>query len=300
MSRLHAELARLYTPDDAFCRQRPVAADGEAAWGNAVGFSAAIVERLVAGSDEAALQLGGAGGGARVLAIEFNCAARSRDWPHVAALYQALQDELELPAPALAVRAHAGYALWISLAQPLPLTDAAAFLTAVRERYLAELPVAAVTLRPGEATDADAALLPLLPARHAASGHWSAFIDPGLGALFADEPWLEMAPNAGQQADILAPLKSVDAAALAHAREVLAAQETGGGDSGTTPEAMPAAVDDVASAGVRRQSQRLALGGGYTDPADFLMALMNDPSASARQRIAAAKALLPYHHRRKT
>ncbi len=300
MNRLHAQLARLYAPGDAWCRLRPAGADGDTAWGDAVGFSAAIVDRLLAGGDEAALHVVGAGGGVRVLVIEFNCATRSRDWPHVAALYQALQDELELPAPALAVRAHAGYALWISLAQPLPQSDAVAFLDALRARYLAELPPAAVTLRPGEATDAGAALLPLLPARHAASGHWSAFIDPGLGALFADEPWLEMAPNPGQQADILALLKSVDAAALARAREVLAAQETGGGDSGTTPEAMPAAVDDIASAGVRRQAPRLALGGGYTDPADFLMALMNDPSASARQRIAAAKALLPYHHRRKT
>ena len=301
MNRLHTQLARLYAPGDAWCRLWPAGADGDTAWGDAVGFSAAIVDRLLAGGDEAALHVVGAGGGVRVLVIEFNCATRSRDWPHVAALYQALQDELELPAPALAVRAHAGYALWISLAQPWPQSDAVAFLDALRARYLAELPPAAVTLRPGEATDADAALLPLLPARHAASGHWSAFIDPGLGALFADEPWLEMAPNPGQQADILAPLKSVDAAALAHAHEALAAPSADRADDGDTAlaAALPP-VGDAPSAGVRRQSQRLALGGGYTDPADFLMALMNDPSASARQRIAAAKALLPYHHRRKT
>ena len=299
MNRLYAQLARLYALTDAPCRLRPAGSDGDAAGGETVGFSAAIVERLLAGSDDAALQVVGAGGDVRVLVIEFDCPTRSCGWPHVAALYQALQDELELPAPALAVRAHAGYALWISLAQPLPLRDAVAFLRALRARYLAGLPAAALTLRPGEATDADAALLPLLPARHAASGHWSAFIDPGLGALFADEPWLEMAPNPGQQADILASLKSADAAALAHAREVLAVPRTDCADGGATPVAILPPVTDAPSADVRRQAPRLALGGGYTDPADFLMALMNDPSASARQRIAAAKALLPYHHRRK-
>ena len=297
MSRLHAQLARLYALPDARCRLRPSAADGDAAWGEAVGFSAAIVERLMAGSDAAALQQVGAGGEVRVVVLEFT---RSRDWPHVAALYQAVQDELGLPAPALAVRAHAGYALWFSLAKPLPRSGAVAFLDALRARYLADLPAAALTLRPDAAVDADAALLPLLPAPHAASGHWSAFIDPGLGALFADEPWLEMAPNPGQQADILAPLKSVDAAALANAREVLVASRADGtDDADATPAAILPAVTDAASAGGRRQAPRLALGGGYTDPADFLMALMNDPSASARQRIAAAKALLPYHHRRK-
>ena len=300
MNRLYAQLARLYALSDALCRRRSAGADGDAPWGEAVGFSAAIVERLMAGGDEVALQLAGTGEAVRVLALEFN---RSRDWPHVAALSQAVQDELGLPAPAIAVRAHAGYALWISLAQPLPRSDAVVFLGALRARYLAELPAAALTLRPGDAADAGAALLPLLPVRHAASGHWSAFIDPGLGALFTDEPWLEMPPNPGQQADILALLRSADAAALAHARQVLAAQGSesadGDGEGGPIPGAMLTTVADVPTAGGRGQAPRLALGGGYTDPADFLMALMNDPTASARQRIAAAKALLPYHHRRK-
>ena len=302
--RLYAQLARLYFWRDPSCRwdSVDVADDADEARGVAVALSPAIVERALAGNGEVALQLAGGAGedGVRVLAVEFNCAERSRDWPHVAAFLQALHDDLELPAPALAVRAHAGYAVWISLAQPCALADAVAFLNALRDRYLAELPPRSVTLRPGSGADGAAtSWLPLLPARHAASGHWSAFIDPGLGALFADEPWLEMAPNMGQQADILATLKSVDAAALEHAVDALAASPGSAAEQQDDRPLAATAQAETPPAGARRQSSTLALGGGYSDPADFLLALMNDPSASARQRIAAAKALLPYYRSRK-
>ena len=40
-------------------------------------------------------------------------------------------------------------------------------------------------------------------------------------------------------------------------------------------------------------SAGLAVGSGFVDPKSFLLAVMNDTSASARHRIAAAKALLP-------
>ena len=301
MDRLYAELARLFFRREQACRWTSAEAADEARDAVAA-LSPAIAEQAFAGNGEVALQLAGSGAeaGVRVLAVEFDCAERSRDWPHVAAFLQALHDDLELPAPALAVRAHAGYAVWISLAQPWALADAVAFLNALRDRYLTQLPRHVLTLRPGDAAPGtDASWLPLLPARHAASGHWSAFIDPGLGALFADEPWLEMAPNRGQQADILATLKSVDAAALARAVDALAASSRGAAERQDDPTPAATAVAQKPPAGARRQSPMLALGGGFADPADFLLALMNDPSASARQRIAAAKALLPYYRCRR-
>lgn len=43
-----------------------------------------------------------------------------------------------------------------------------------------------------------------------------------------------------------------------------------------------------------RPRSRLSVGGNFSDPKSFLLAVMNDPSASASQRIKAAKALLPY------
>jgi len=39
---------------------------------------------------------------------------------------------------------------------------------------------------------------------------------------------------------------------------------------------------------------KLGEGNTYTDPRDFLLALMNDSSVGVKQRIKAAKALLPY------
>ena len=298
MDRLYAQLARLFfCREQQLCRWNSAEAAGEAC-DVVAALNPAIVEQALAGGGEVAWQLAQDGGqsGVRVLAVDF---MRSRDWPHVAALLQALHDDLELPAPALAVRAHAGYAVWISLAQPLALAEAVAFLSALRERYLAELPPAAVILRPGSGADGGQAWLPLLPERHAASGHWSAFIDPGLGALFADEPWLEMAPNMGQQAEILAPLKSVDAGALARAVETLAALTVRCAEGESKAATLANMQANASPSGACCQSSTLALGGGFADPADFLLALMNDPSASARQRIAAAKTLLPYYRSRK-
>ena len=297
MDRLYAQLARLFFWRGQSCRWTSVEAAAEAR-DVVAELSPAIVERALAGDGEVAMQLAqeGGEGGVRVLAVDF---MRSRDWPHVAAFLQALQDDLELPVPALAVRAHAGYTLWMSLAQPLALADAVAFLEALRERYLADLPPQAVTLRPGSGADGAQAWLPLLPVRHAVSGHWSAFIDPGLGALFADEPWLEMAPTMGQQADILASLGSVDAAALARAVEDLAASAVRCAEGEGKAATLANTQADASKVGARRKTATLALGGGFADPADFLLAVMNDSSATARQRIAAAKALLPYYRCRK-
>ena len=249
------------------------------------------------GSETASLCLTDDQGRVRTVVVDFE---RSCDWPHVEALYRALQADLDLPAPAVAVRANVGYTLWLSLAEPVALADAQAFLAALRGRYLADLPVDALTLHPcGDA--AQNLTVPLLPACAVASGTWSAFIDPTLGALFVDEPWLAMAPNSDKQADILAALKSVDVADFARARQRLRE---------TQAVQRPLAETDAAAAGAglpaksqrgkrRGERAKLALGGGYADPASFLLALMNDPSASARQRIAAAKALLPYYASRK-
>ncbi len=50
------------------------------------------------------------------------------------------------------------------------------------------------------------------------------------------------------------------------------------------PPAVPGAVPHAG----------LAVGGGFVDPKSFLLAVMNDPGATAEHRIEAAKALLPY------
>lgn len=47
------------------------------------------------------------------------------------------------------------------------------------------------------------------PARVAGDDRWSAFIDPGMGSLFIDEPWLEMAPTPDKQAELLAGFSEI-------------------------------------------------------------------------------------------
>ena len=121
-------------------------------------------------------------------------------WEAVAALYEGVLDDLALVPPAMAVSGAAGYCLWLPVAEPIPVAQAEAFLQGLADRYLAALPPARRVLCPlGEVRD-----VPLVPAPHPVTGKWSAFIDPGLGGMLADEPWLDMAPNPEKQADILA------------------------------------------------------------------------------------------------
>jgi len=215
-------------------------------------------------------------GTVRTLSIGF---ARPGDWEALARLYQALQEELDLPPPAISVSGDQGFRLWLSLAQPVPVGLARHFLAELRRRYLADLPPASLELVPG----AESATIDLAPALNTATGKWSAFIDPSLGSMFSDESGLEMAPNMDRQADLLAGLKCIDPAAFQHGLAQLAADQ---------PSPSPA-PDDSTQRPADKPST-LTVGSNYSDPKSFLLAVMNDPSASAGQRIKAAKALLPY------
>lgn len=189
---------------------------------------------------------------------------RAADWESVAALWHAAQAELDLPAPAMSIDGE-GYRLWFSLAERVADETARRFIDGLIRRYLAELPDARLHI--------DFAASPP-PAELIPDERWAAFIDPGLGSMFAAEPWLDMAPNRNQQADLLAALRSIRPAELSHALDRMLAQ--------TSPAAAPAALET------------LSLSGPFTHPRDFLLAVMNDPQAGSLARIEAAKALLPY------
>lgn len=222
------------------------------------------------GDDAAApLALRGADGRVRTLVIGFE---RSSDWPAVAALNQALQEALELPAPAISVSPTAGFQVWLPLAEAVAPELAAVFLDALRRNYLAELPAGRLRLLPLAAGSTER-----VPAADAASGKWSAFIDPGMGSMFVAEPGLEIAPNPDRQADMLASVQCITVKALQRALALL-----GAADAPALPE----------EAG--RPRSTLAVGNNFTDPKDFLLAVMNDPAASTGQRIKAATALLRY------
>lgn len=283
--RLIEQLQRLYCLPE---QTGYVLSPGATADGTRHRLSATDLEAGPAGDASIALDLTSPDGRVKALVIEF---ARSVHWPQAAALCQGLTDDLELPAPAVAVGGPAGYQLWLSLAEPLPLATARAFLQTLRQKYLCDVPAAALRLYPGEGSDC-----PRLPPAALDNGGWTAFIDPTMGAMFADETWLPMAPNADKQADMLATLSSIKTADFQRALAQLQAElpglaEASAGDH--SPSAEPSKPASAAKPG-------LHLGGDFSDPKDFLLALMNDAGTSPEQRIEAAKTLLPYFHAAKS
>ena len=223
-----------------------------------------------------ALKMIGADGKVRAMVMNFE---RAGDWDQVANVYQAVQSELNLPAPAVSVSGGRGYGLWFSLAEAVPLAEAQSFLEALQLTYLADLPFINLDLRPKSATP----VMELPPALQAGTGRWSAFIDPTLGSMFVDEPWLDMSPNMDKQADILASLDSIKAEDFQLALLTLR---------------IPAAVEASPAPQAASPQARPASGEAHGDPQNFLLAVMNDTSEKTRLRIAAAEALMPYFHRK--
>jgi hypothetical protein len=247
-----------------------------------------------------------ADGQVRALVLELACAA---GWDGVAALWQGMQNELELPAPAIAISGQDGYQVWISLSEPVSVAQARAFLESLCRRFLAGIAPRHVRLQPSLEADAPDATgmarhARLVPALQAESGHWSAFIAPNLAAMFADEPWLEMPPGPDAQADLLLRLKSLSPAEFRQAQQQLTSAEAAPASAASPlPAAMPdqaAAArsgSDVEASAATEGQDRLAASAPEADPRRFLLAVMNDPAAELRWRIEAAKALLPYSTR---
>ncbi|MDM7943502.1 MAG: hypothetical protein QUV35_12825 [Hydrogenophaga sp.] len=234
MKRLHTELSRLYLSPPA---------DGQ---------DAVDESRLV-----------DADGQTRALVLGL---ARPADWDAISRVWQGVQADLELPAPAIAVCGADGYQLWFSLAQPVPPVQAHAFLELLRLRYLDTLAPARISFAPGPAGHTR-----LVPARHADSGQWSAFVSADLAAVFADDPSLDLPPGEDNQADLLSRLKSIQSADFETALQRL------------RPVA-PAATAAVPAGQAAHAPQ---------DPESFLRGVMNDSSVPLALRIEAAKALLP-------
>jgi len=211
-------------------------------------------------------------GRVRALVLELGGPA---DWSALAQVWRGVQTDLELPAPAIAASGTEGLQLWFSLAEPLQVAQAHAFLQTLRHRYLPDVPARRVRLMPriDTAVPADQHARPV-PALNTGTGNWSAFIAPDLAPLFAETPWLDIPPGNDGQAQLLAGLKSIQPPMLAAALQQLqpAAQQ---------PPPSPSPLKTTLDAGCT------------TDPQHFLLAVMNDAAVPLALRIEAAKALLP-------
>jgi len=161
------------------------------------------------------VSLTGGDGQTRAMMIPFRKtkgADSEAHWTRLCEVANALQTTLKLPAPAVSISGGDAYYLWLSLATPVPAERAQAFLERLRDAYFPEVELA---------PDAVRAPVALPPCLHPRTGKWAAFIHPGMGASFADEPGLDMQPPPNGQVGFLEGLESIDAAQFEHAWRLL-------------------------------------------------------------------------------
>jgi hypothetical protein len=183
---------------------------------------------------------------------------RPLGWETIGRVWEGVQVDLGLPAPAIAVSGTDACQLWFSLAEGTAVSETQAFLEGLRTRYLADIAPERLRLAPGGVS-------PLPPAA-VAPERWSAFVAPDLAPLFVDEPWLDQPPGADAQAELLSRVQPA------------------------TPEAFARALAKLAPAAAASGTGRPTT--GDADPRRFLLSVMQDPSVDLRLRIEAAKALL--------
>jgi hypothetical protein len=215
----------------------------------------------------------GPGGEVRALVLEL---ARPADWEALSRVWRGVQDELQWPAPAIAASGTDGLQLWFSLQRPVARSRARDGLAWLQSRYLADIEPGRVRTFP--TADEPPLHAALVPAQQGATGQWSAFIAPDLAAVFADTPWLDIAPGAEGQADLLARLDSIEPAAFDAVMPPSPAPESPRPDAAPPAQARADALTDTASADV--------------DPRRFLQRVLNDETVELALRIEAAKALL--------
>lgn len=214
--------------------------------------------------------------------------ARPADWAVLSRVWNGVQGDLALPAPAIAVSGRDACQLWFSLLEPVAAPQARAFLEALRRRYLGDVDADRVALWPaaGAATAPHGLHADPVPALQADTGHWSAFVAPDLAALFEEEPWLDLPPNLDGQAGLLARLRSLQPADFQRALALLDPAPLPPPDLPTPPA--------ETTTGAHPSHDRWARGGTWQDPSRFLLEVMNDGTVALALRIEAAKALL--HH----
>lgn len=177
--------------------------------------AANVLLQHVRGDTTLSIRLATDDGMTRALAIPFRKqtdADEAQHWSDLCVLANALQAELGLPAPAVSISGADGYGLWLSLKTPVPTALAQQFVELLRRTYV-----------PGLALHPDSASEPveLPPCMHQDTGKWAAFINPGLGASFADESGLDMAPPAAGQVALLEGVQSIGEAQFLQAIAVL-------------------------------------------------------------------------------
>lgn len=217
MQKLISELTRLYLPAGAVAPE-------------------ALTEHML-GKATLAVALTAADGQTRAIMIPFRKVIggeEAQHWSLLCSVANALQAELGLPAPAVSISGADGYGLWLSFENPVPAADAQTFLALLGRTYFPDMPIQ---------PDAVSAPVELPPCLNQRSGKWAAFIHPGMGASFADESGLEMAPPLPGQVAFLEGLHRIRADQFRHAMHVL--QQTHGAASSVVSTPAPERTENA-------------------------------------------------------
>lgn len=158
-----------------------------------------LMPGLEPGHHPAATPLVSEDGLTRAIVIDFPRAPddESRHWAQLCEVANTLQEKLGFPAPAVSVTGANAFRLWLSLREPVPVADVRRFLSLLRTAWFPELPLHA------------SSAVELPPCLHGATGKWAAFIHPGMGASFAGEEGLDIAPPVAAQLAFLEGLESI-------------------------------------------------------------------------------------------
>lgn len=222
----------------------------------------------------------------RALVLEV---AAPADWQRLRAVWQGVQADLGLPAPAIAVSGSDGLQLWFSADSPVPVDVARRWLQALASHYLPGLVSPRLRLYPGSASQPDADLAglahaPVVPAPQSDGGRWSAFVAPDLVPLFEETPWLDCEPGEDGQAALLERVAVMKPGWLGALPASGSAEGGDGSVSGNT--AVDAAIG-------RRIGPDIG-----AEAVAFLRRVMQDEAAPLALRVEAAKALLMVGPRR--
>ncbi len=207
------------------------------------------------------------------------------DWAELSPVWQGVQRDLDLSAPAIAVSGTDGLQLWFSLAEPVAAARGHVFLEGLRVRFLPGVKPGRVRLLPAPGASAAHPELharPVPALQRGEEGNWSAFVAPDLAPVFADTPWLDIPPSEEGQAELLRRLQPVSPAAFEAAWQQLGGQgvRASGRPEAEAPQA-PHAGAATAASGAAGEAQA------------FLLQVMRDEGVALALRIEAARALLP-------
>jgi hypothetical protein len=154
------------------------------------------------GTETSATPLASGDGLMRAIVIDFPRAAEdeTRHWSRLCEVANTLQAQLGFPAPAVSIDGADAFRLWLSLRDPVPTASVRRFVSLLCAHTFPEMKLHA------------AGTVELPPCLHRETGKWAAFIHPGMGASFAGEAGLEVAPPGAAQLAFLEGLESISPA----------------------------------------------------------------------------------------